>query len=164
MTFSSQFLLYGTRFFIGWLFGLRAGRNLGISLYLICLWDGVSYCNRRFSAYGHFGLFLLFCRCCSFGCFVYCLICIFLKGQFVPFTLYCTYFPLTKIVVSYQKQKKLMDTLETASLSFLVNGNSVGQLKPTRGLMLGCPLLPYLFIICVEGLSSSYGGLRWRGR
>ncbi|KAL5788287.1 hypothetical protein ACOSP7_005236 [Xanthoceras sorbifolium] len=48
---------------------------------------------------------------------------------------------------------RVMSCLKSASYSFFINGEVIGKVIPSRGLRQACPLLPYLFLLCVEGLS-----------
>jgi hypothetical protein len=47
----------------------------------------------------------------------------------------------------------IMACVRSVSHAVIVNGNPVGNIKPTIGIRYGDPISPYLFLICVEVLS-----------
>lgn len=49
----------------------------------------------------------------------------------------------------------VMLCVTTVQYQVCFNGRTVGPISPKRGLRQGDPISPYLFLLCVEGLSSS---------
>jgi hypothetical protein len=46
----------------------------------------------------------------------------------------------------------------------IFNGDRIGPITPERGLRLGCPLSPYMYILCAEGLSAAIRNRELRGK
>ena len=61
---------------------------------------------------------------------------------------------MLKIGLPDQWVNLAMETVRTTSYSTLINGEAKGFITPTLGIKQGDPLSPYLFLLCVEDLSS----------
>ena len=61
---------------------------------------------------------------------------------------------MPKLLIDGRWVQLAMETVHTASYSVLINGEPKGYITPSHGIKQGDPLSPYLFLLCVEGLSS----------
>lgn len=59
---------------------------------------------------------------------------------------------------------RVMDRVSTSQFSFSINGEPVACVVPSRGLHQGCPLSPYLFLICAEGFTNLLRRMENEGR
>ncbi|KAK3218465.1 hypothetical protein Dsin_012435 [Dipteronia sinensis] len=58
----------------------------------------------------------------------------------------------------------IMDYISSSNLAFLLNGQAVCSVTPSKGLRQGCLLSPYLFLLCVEAFSCLVSSLERGGR
>jgi hypothetical protein len=61
---------------------------------------------------------------------------------------------MTKLGLADGFVNTMMRCIRSVSFSMRVNGQLSNPFKPSRGIRQGDPILPYLFLICLEGLSS----------
>jgi hypothetical protein len=57
----------------------------------------------------------------------------------------------------------VMKCVTSVWYSVIVNGNPVGNITSSRGIRQGDPISPYLFLLCVEGLSALLGQAEEKG-
>ena len=61
---------------------------------------------------------------------------------------------MLKLGLDHRWVNLAMETVTTTSYSILINGEPKGFITPSRGIKQGDPLSPYLYLLCVEGLSA----------
>jgi hypothetical protein len=71
---------------------------------------------------------------------------------------------MIKMGFSRRFVKLIMNCVTTVRYQIKVNGDFTEKFTPTRGLRQGDPLSPYLFVICVEGLSALLQDAEANGR
>lgn len=61
---------------------------------------------------------------------------------------------MLKLSLDHRWVTMAMETITIASYVVLINGEPKGFISPSRGIKQGDLLLPYLFLLCAEGLSA----------
>jgi hypothetical protein len=60
---------------------------------------------------------------------------------------------MLKMGFNSQCVAKIMQCVTTVSFTVLLNGSKLQGFQPSRGIRLGNPISPYLFLLAAEGLS-----------
>lgn len=70
-----------------------------------------------------------------------------LRWDFIKETLHLAHFPLALCNI-------IIECITTQSMQVLWNGEASKTITPSRGIRQGDPLLPYIFVLCMERLSQ----------
>ncbi|KAL5780263.1 hypothetical protein ACOSQ2_011000 [Xanthoceras sorbifolium] len=71
---------------------------------------------------------------------------------------------MTKISFPGKWINLILNCISLVGFNFVINGKVSGRISPSKGLRQGCPLSPYLFILCGHALLSLISGAEQDGK